>query len=439
MICSHTYAIPADDCILISVAATFDSPRYTADGPGLYESLRSIRTTATNEISSISRVFQDGHPIEVEVRAGDVHIGEANGTISVYVPRDKRKQNVSFASSLPTNLASWLMRDPVTHIQEEVDGAMENALTTLLIVPPSEMNVLLDRLGIIRIPIANEDIHSYDGDDQSVDSTGDDDGDDTAVVRFTPPTEDDELPIDHTVVEVVSEQVRARYGGHGSHRSSQVLPYPTHPDPDNHQYRQLLNTVVRAARSAQFPSKGSFDMSSLYRALSEDTAIQYNGFESRNRYRSTNLFERNFKIGAAGELYVSCSVRTKLRKYRLNLLQVFEILSGLRPALRGWSRQNWQSKIRDRISIHEDYAGTQSWGEPETADLVYDDIYGDLTAMLIDHGYLEGDMWRDARPYYYLEVKTTTGACGMPFYMSKSQYQRVRNIVKNFMVLTLIE
>lgn len=102
----------------------------------------------------------------------------------------------------------------------------------------------------------------------------------------------------------------------------------------------------------------------------------------------------------------------------------------LEPALRGWSRENWKSNIRGRVSIHEDYAGMQGWGGTETADLVYDDIHGDLTAMLIDHGYLDSYEWEDACPFYYIEVKTTTGACGTPFYMSKHQYQRVRSVVK---------
>jgi hypothetical protein len=158
-----------------------------------------------------------------------------------------------------------------------------------------------------------------------------------------------------------------------------------------------------------------------------------------DRYRSSNLFERNFKVGAAGELYVSCSVREmKLQNSRLNLTQVFEVMSRLEPALRGWSRENWQSNIRGRVSIHEDYAGMRGWGGSETADFVYNDNHGDLTAMLIDRGYLDDYKWGCALPLYYIEVKTTTGACGTPFYMSKNQYQRVRRVVKYYMLLILM-
>lgn len=76
--------------------------------------------------------------------------------------------------------------------------------------------------------------------------------------------------------------------------------------------------------------------------------------------------------------------------------------------------------------MHEDYTGLQAWNGAETADLVYNDEHGDLTATLIDHGYLDVSKWGDARPFYYLEVKTTTGHSSNPFFMSKWQYQRVR-------------
>ena len=68
----------------------------------------------------------------------------------------------------------------------------------------------------------------------------------------------------------------------------------------------------------------------------------------------------------------------------------------------------------------------RGWGGgPETADFVYRDDQHDMTALLIENGYLEAETWSLARPTYYLEVKTTTGHCGAPFYMSKHQYQRV--------------
>lgn len=63
------------------------------------------------------------------------------------------------------------------------------------------------------------------------------------------------------------------------------------------------------------------------------------------------------------------------------------------------------------------------WNGRETADITYDDANGHFTSLLAHHGYLDWDTWRNSRPKYYIEVKTTTGPCDTPFYMSKHQYE----------------
>lgn len=110
---------------------------------------------------------------------------------------------------------------------------------------------------------------------------------------------------------------------------------------------------------------------------------------------------------------------------KLMFLQVFELLRRLDPALTDWSDLNWQSRIRGYVTIHPDYANMEPWYGRETADITYDDNEGDFTTLLIDHGYLDAEEWRNTRPKYYIEVKTTTGPLRTPFYMSKHQYERV--------------
>lgn len=104
-------------------------------------------------------------------------------------------------------------------------------------------------------------------------------------------------------------------------------------------------------------------------------------------------------------------------------MQVFELLSTLE--LPRWSNENWQSTIRSYVRAHPNYRNMASWRGRETADLVYDDTEGQLTNTLIGCGYLDQDEWHNARPKYYIEVKTTTGPRETPFYMSNSQYERV--------------
>lgn len=81
------------------------------------------------------------------------------------------------------------------------------------------------------------------------------------------------------------------------------------------QYLAILNRVVATARSAAFPSRGAFDMSDLRDALSgagnADAYESFDGLDVMNRFRSTNQLERDKKVGAAGELYVSNSACTR--------------------------------------------------------------------------------------------------------------------------------
>ncbi|KAH6672846.1 hypothetical protein B0J14DRAFT_667527 [Halenospora varia] len=112
------------------------------------------------------------------------------------------------------------------------------------------------------------------------------------------------------------------------------------------------------------------------------------------------------KIGAAGELFV------------------FEILSTLGLPWFDWP--NWESTIRGLVAIHPRYTGMDNWPGRETPDITYDDRSGVLTAILIAKGYLEEQVWRNARPKYFMEVKTTTGECGDRLYISSNQYQLMR-------------
>jgi hypothetical protein len=59
---------------------------------------------------------------------------------------------------------------------------------------------------------------------------------------------------------------------------------------------------------------------------------------------------------------------------------------------------------------------------------VYDDTQSAFTRALVGMGFLRGDGWLDATPTYYIEVKTTKGGYSDAFFMSKSQYTRVRQV-----------
>ena len=68
------------------------------------------------------------------------------------------------------------------------------------------------------------------------------------------------------------------------------------------------------------------------------------------------------------------------------------------------------------------------WSGLETADIVYHDIDGVLTELLIRQGYLESQLWAGRTPTYYIEVKTTMGAAGNAFFCSHSQFERMEQM-----------
>jgi hypothetical protein len=101
------------------------------------------------------------------------------------------------------------------------------------------------------------------------------------------------------------------------------------------------------------------------------------------------------------------------------MTQVFELLNSL--SLPGFTLGNWQSKIRDRVNVHERYERLRNWdGRRETTDLVYQDQNSSLTQLLIGKGYLSS-AWTGRSPEYFIEVKTTLGSLDNTFYCSQNQ------------------
>lgn len=104
------------------------------------------------------------------------------------------------------------------------------------------------------------------------------------------------------------------------------------------------------------------------------------------------------------------------------------MLHRIQPSLAGFNIANWQSNIRGYASAHPEYAALSSWRGSETADITYRDDTGALTSLLEDKGYLEGfnvERLRQAKPLYYVEVKTTPYPYETTFFMNRKQYKRV--------------
>lgn len=119
---------------------------------------------------------------------------------------------------------------------------------------------------------------------------------------------------------------------------------------------------------------------------------------------------------------------------------MFEILRLLN--LPNFNTESWQSTIRHNVNVLAEYAELRSWPPPETSDFVYE-----TSSPLFEDFVRQRSYNRDQFPSWpafgrrpikwLIEVKTTTGPCSTPFFMSKNQYQLMKHHAFNRGVLPL--
>ncbi|KAI1487736.1 hypothetical protein F5X96DRAFT_681025 [Biscogniauxia mediterranea] len=415
---------------LLRIASHFGSPRTqsTRDLESLYQVLRTSGIWEADYISSDFQLSQDGGLHVVENKKMTLHIHEDQSGLKVYVPRDKDDQQYQFTNVLSQKLFEWMMRHPLTQISEGVDKIGVQATRDVLLAPRSRIAIALEDNGIAPVDIANidEDVPEPEplttprevSEGSSQDSTSSDHGDDSEEEIVDTPVSSMGSPFPGGRSAVAASRRRRHsrppipasiweYLSTPSAASPSPAPEPRRdagsPTHDRH-YVAILDKVITAARRSTLPSHGSFDMSQIRAHLPHATEAVELGL------RAASQFERNCKIGAAGELYLFASRQ-----------------------LPRFARDNWKSNVRRYAAAHPAYADMEPWCGQETSDITYrDDGDGALTRVLVEKGYLAPrDAWAGKRPEYFIEVKTTTAACDTPFFMSKAQYQRVRDNVAN--------
>ncbi|ORY68490.1 uncharacterized protein BCR38DRAFT_521547 [Pseudomassariella vexata] len=432
---------------LSRIAKHFNSPRIDGDPKILYETLRSTIVLETDGIASELQLLQDEKTLRVRQSQSELHIEEKQGHLIVYVPRDIARQESCYLDVLPQRMFEWIMMGsapklPTQHSEQAVrvlgsvlnasvqvvsTSLRNNGVTELdfLEEPPEEINEdKAPELAVVlrpSTPTADSDqAHGV----VTPGELGSDDTDSSAVETPASSVFSEGSPRTHRLIQAAVYSSSRLGRGASAPQEARPVQYPffspspqPSPSPNSDlngqgpasKYLKLLDAVLTAARSATLPRRDSFDMSTLMNALPQVTATT-DAPQDYFHFRSTSQFERDRMIGAAGELFV------------------FELLSHLDPNLPGFSRENWQSTIRRYVTVHPDYADMPPWIGRETADITYHDIEGKLTDLLIDSGCLASVIWRGRRPKYFIEVKSTTMGSETPFFMSKSQYRRMRNM-----------
>ncbi|KAH9904955.1 hypothetical protein F4778DRAFT_52817 [Xylariomycetidae sp. FL2044] len=416
------------------IAVHYKSPR---DDDSLQKLLENTVMFETNGISSELHLLQDNKNLKANVSRSELHIEELEDALEIYVPRDVKGRNVCFHSKLPLRLAEWLMdRKPS---EPPVDSSLVNILQSVINADPVAISDILENNGISTDGLVQEEL-TETASSEALRRTASP----SLIVRPSTPQTSSQISTPTTPRtsysvagpvtpssfslsrSIPSQSLFGRPSTPSVTRSPSPAPWtpPANtqghapfgrrspqgtPNPQAHlgalPYTELLTKVVDFARRATIPTWGAFDLSSLLDALPDGEDAEMT--TTRLGLRTAGQLERDKMVGAAGELYA------------------FELLSHLRPALPGFSLASWQSTIRHYVAAHPDYRTLPAWSGRETADITYDDVGGVFTELLIEKGYLSGQAWGGRRPKYFIEVKTTTGPCETPFYMSKGQYKRV--------------
>ncbi|KAH7320590.1 hypothetical protein B0I35DRAFT_459384 [Stachybotrys elegans] len=387
---------------LLRISATFGMPRYKADPTAFYQLLKSVNVIETDDISTTWIVSQDGHSIEVPEKAGNQHIAETSSGVSVYVPRSKGKQALCFSSTLPEALLDWLMRDPVTFIRDDQlpDDAIKAlaAILTIDVLDKAVLHQVLVQHGIGDVDIANEDDSDDESDAESEQESGPTTPSQAGPCKRTPSQNNSPNYQGHSL--------KPRSGKESLDVESLHSTSRRHVKSDEDRaYLEILISIVKHARSADFPFLEGFNLGSLADALPDIGSASHSRNDLASKAWPRNQPDRQMRIGAAGELYV------------------FVLLETLGV---GIDVADWKSTLRHYASIHPEFTHLTQWSGRETADFVFEDSGGALTSRLVMNGYLNSEEWAGRQPRYFIEVKTTPGPRDTPFYVSKSQWCLMR-------------
>jgi len=382
---------------------------------------------------------------------GEVYIDDKGDILNIYVPRDEESQDVCFGSALPEKLVEWMATDPTTlQIEGSMAESMVKVVTGVLGTrSPSAMQRILDMQGIVDIDVAietpdvaleqtdqsrtgtavdepNRPQHQEESITFSIRSRSNSTSSSTLANEFAMSTpapssttgsrapHDTGVPNGHeggfshdTYIEIQSH--------HHHHRQIPHRPISTITTASNYCYRELLQHIVACARATVMPRYGAASLSTpanppvpALQAISGDTHGDW------LRRESATSIERDCKVGAAGELFV------------------YELLSSL---LEDFGPQCWQSTMRRLVTGpvgHADHANIEPWtgaAQDETTDIVYTDVSGAFTRLLVNNDYLDAGTWTNRQGvHYFIEVKSTFGQCAVPFFMSDRQYNLVGHV-----------
>lgn len=266
----------------------------TEDLDALYELLRNAKIFATDKIFQELSLSQDGRSHTAQVVSMNMHLHEGSN-LEVYLPRRKSSQQFSLAKHLPERILEWLMTDKSSQFRHELSNEAVIAIKDVWNAPLEKLSTTLDECGIIQI--LTPDLDPYP---EELSSDADsDDGDDSEVVN-TPASAPDIMGDDFA-----GNHSRRTYSGSSPHEEteseSNTLPVrlaahsrPATPSGESlardTRYVSVLGRVIASARTRTIPDRNDNQPNTAWSGSSN--------------IHGSDQFERDCKVGAAGELFV---------------------------------------------------------------------------------------------------------------------------------------
>lgn len=282
--------------------------------------LRSTIIYTSSCISMSLSISQGGRKVVVNQEQAYFHLKEENGILRLYVPKNRARRDVCLRTELPGAILRYLG----AHTSKV--GELGNIITTPSL---SSVNMLLELKGIIDVPGLEPPDH-----DSGYDSDSSDDGDtpsaSSSLTREATPSHDlgvstsrpsmstfsrqaSPLVVERTVAlssretstSVVLEQRAVT-------QASSVLEVSESPELHERvdHYKKLLDVVVRQARRlADLPNvrRTAFAAGAVDSELNIQLALG-----------QPYVDDREGKIGAAGELFVSYAICWRITKMLMN-------------------------------------------------------------------------------------------------------------------------
>ncbi|KAJ9605358.1 hypothetical protein H2200_010015 [Cladophialophora chaetospira] len=414
------------------------SPLFSNQSRVLYDSLANATIHTSSTMSSYLKVVQDGHEIKVPTARPSLIAKHDHNMLKITLPAELSARKQCMRSQLPGYIAEELLdvidsrgEKQIYRILNELESGtddvlLEEGISRVSWLPeirrpapafPAENAPPSPHMALQTSGLANEEQNGLSGLYQT----------------------QAELPIDDIPRQAVAAfptTYREPY---------RVLPAEIQHEIDAPNYWKVIEHVHRQASKIgsrlhhRNDRAGSLDdLTAGFATLALDNDM-LDPADHPGMFGSDWL--STYRLGAAGELFVSQVLAVSGTKYIVNKVrQVFEILKHLLGEQ--FDLPNWQSKIRHLVQAHRSYTGVHRRTAPETADIVFCDRNNDLELQLSRSRHIVSDIFEDWYPPWYhdsdrplqqplewlFEVKATIGPCENELLMSPKQYNLMRKL-----------